>query len=223
MGGRSFMLATRMPMSRTGFDAWLGTPLPGLDAIDNPAAMWTGWAGQANQAGEPDWDLTAIADSPAAVAAIRDARGGTPLQLLAARAAHGVTLARHHDGALEVYLYDYHGDVYGTQTELLMLAGAGRFADESAPVMFWGGDVYPDLPLGGDLPLAVLLVDGAGARFVDRYPVDALIGRLRPVEAAFLTAAEAAGEPTDGDPGWDTATLLDAAVRDRIAVGRGGR
>lgn len=43
MGDRSFMLATRMPMSRDGFHEWLRTPLPGLDIIDNPAAMWTGW------------------------------------------------------------------------------------------------------------------------------------------------------------------------------------
>ncbi len=213
MGGRSFMVSTRMPMSRAGFDAWLGTPLPGLDAIANPAAMWTGWAADG---GEPDWDLTQIAGSPAAVAGIRDARASTPLRLLAARAAGGVTLARHRDGALEIYLYDYHGDEYGTQTDLLMLAGAGRFADEGAPVMSWGGDVYPDLPLGGDLPLAVLLVGAGGARFVDRYPVDALIGQLRPVEAAFLAAAETAGES------WDTAALLDPAVRDLLAAEHGG-
>ncbi|MEV4510329.1 hypothetical protein AB0K00_15345 [Dactylosporangium sp. NPDC049525] len=214
MGGRSYMLATRMPMSRAGFDAWLAAPLPGLDVIDNPAAMWTGWA---DDAGDPDWDLAEIAGYPAAVAAIRDARAGTPLRLLAARAAGGVTLARHHDGALEVYLYDYHADVYGTQTSLLMLAGAGRFAetDEATPVMYWGGNVYPDLPLGGDGPLAVLLVDRAGARFVDRYPLDALIGRLRPVEAVFVAAGEAAG----GEGDWDAATLLDPALRNHVAGG----
>ncbi|WP_327001964.1 hypothetical protein OHA72_43620 [Dactylosporangium sp. NBC_01737] len=211
MGGRSYMLATRMPMSRAGFDAWLATPLPGLDVIDNPAAMWTGWT----DADAPDWDLAAIADHPAAVAAIRDARTATPLRLLAARAAGGVTLARHHDGALEIYLYDYHADAYSTQTDLLMLAGAGRFAEEAAPVMYWGGNVYPDLPFGGDGPLAVLLVDRAGARFVDRYPLDALIGRLRPVEAVFVAAGEAAG----GEGDWDAGTLLDPAVRNHMADG----
>jgi hypothetical protein len=147
------------------------------------------------------------------VAGILTARAGTPLDRLAERAAGGMTLARHRDGALEVYLYDYHGDTYGTQTELLMLAGAARFADADAPVMFWGGDVYPDLPLGGDLPLAVLLVDRDGARFVDRYPLDALLTGLRPVEAVFVAAGEAAG----GEGDWDAETLLDPALRSHMA------
>jgi hypothetical protein len=203
------MLATRMPMSRAGFDAWLAAPLPGLDVIGNPGAMWAGWV---DDAGEPDWDLAELAGSPAAVTAIRADRAATPLRRLAARAAAGVTLARHHDGALEVYLYDYHGDVYGTQTDLLMLAGAGRFAEEGAAVMYWGGEVYPDLPLGGDRPLTVLLVEPGGARFVDRHPVGALIERLRPVEAAFLAVAGAAG----GEGGPDAATLLDPVVRGQL-------
>ncbi|GAA3220629.1 hypothetical protein GCM10010532_050420 [Dactylosporangium siamense] len=203
------MLATRMPMSRTGFEAWLDAPLPGLDIIENPAAMWTGWV---DDAGDPDWDLADLAGYPAAVTAIREARGSTPRRLLAARAAGGSTVARHHDGALELYLYDYHADTYGTQTSLLMLAGAGRHAEAGAatPVLHWGGDVYPDLPLGGDQPLAVLLVDRAGARFVDRYPVDALIERLRPVEAVFLAAGEAAG----GEGDWAAEGLVDPLIRD---------
>lgn len=200
-------------MSRAGFDAWLRTPLPGPDVIADPAAMWTGWA--ADGAGT-DWDLAGLAGYPAAVAGIREARAGTPLQRLAERTAQGVNVARHHDGALEVYLYDYHGDTYGTQTDLLMLAGAGRFAEEEAAVLHWGGDVYPDLPLGGDLPLAVLLVGPGGARFVDRFPVDALIARLRPLEAAFLAAVEASG---GADGTWDAEGLLDAAVRGHATGG----
>ncbi|MDG6106694.1 hypothetical protein Daura_29010 [Dactylosporangium aurantiacum] len=198
------MVAARIPMPRAGFDTWLRTPLPGPDAIANPAAMWTGWA--ADGAGT-DWDLTGLAGSPAAAAGIREARAGTPLQRLATRATRGVTVARHHDGALEVYLYDYHGDTYGTQTDLLMLAGAARFATADSPVLHWGGDVYPDLPLNGDPPLAVLLVGPSGARFVARFPLDAPITRLRPVEATFLAAAEASGDT------WDTEGLLDAAIR----------
>ncbi|MEV4134990.1 hypothetical protein AB0J72_22790 [Dactylosporangium sp. NPDC049742] len=210
MSGRSYMVATRMPMSRAGFDDWLVAPLPGLDVIANPAAMWTGWA--IDGAGT-DWDLADLAGYPAAVAGIRAARARTPLELLAARAAGGFTLARHRDDALEIYLYDYHGDVYSTQTDLLMLAGAGRFADAGAPVLHWGGDVYPDLPLGGDQPLAVLLVDRDGARFTDRHPVGALIESLRPVEAAFLAAAPVDGE----DAGWDPTDVLDPAIRDHVA------
>jgi hypothetical protein len=212
MGGRSFMLATRMPMSRGGFDEWLRTPLPVLDIILNPSAMYAGWA---SDGVDPDWDLTAIADYPAASAAIRADRGKTPLQLLAARAAQGFTLVRHHDDALEAYLYDYHGDPYSAQTELLMLAGAGRFAhgDIETPVMYWGGDVYPDLPLGGDPPLAVMVVGNTRAWFVGNYPIDTLIADLRSVETDFLAAAV-----DQGDEGfrWDSSEVLDPAVRAHV-------
>lgn len=161
--------------------------------------MWAGWA---NDGADLEWDPAADRDPP--------------LRRLAARAAAGYTLARHHDDALEIYLYDYHGDVPGTQEDLLMLAGAGRFADAGAPVMYWGGDVYPDLPLGGDRPLAILLVDRDGARFVDSYPVAALIERLRPVEAAFLAAVD-----DEGDGAWDSTHVLDAAIREQVPAADG--
>ncbi|WP_405644400.1 hypothetical protein [Streptomyces uncialis] len=187
MGARSFMLATRIPMSRDGFDAWLRTPLPGLGIIENPSAMYTGWAADG---ADPDWDMTALAAHyPQAVAGIRADRDKTPQQLLAARAARGDDLLRHRDEALEVYLYDYHGEETRTRTDLLMLAGAGRFAHPGteAPVMYWGGDIDPGLPMPGEVPLAVLLVTSTRARFVDTYPLDALIADLTPVEADFLT------------------------------------
>ena len=64
MGARSFMLATRTPMSRDGFDAWLRTPLPDLAVIDNPSAMYTGWA---LDGADPDWDLTGLGAGALAV------------------------------------------------------------------------------------------------------------------------------------------------------------
>ncbi|GGM55906.1 hypothetical protein GCM10007977_066970 [Dactylosporangium sucinum] len=188
------MVATRMPMTRAAFDEWLTTPLPGLDAIANPAQMWTGWLLDGET---PDWE----ADYPS----YQEERRSTPMRLLAGRAARGYTVARHHDGMLECYLYEYRLDVHQTQTELLMLAGAGRFADAEAPVMHWGGEVYPDLPIGGDLPLAVLLTGPSGARFVSSYPVDELIASLRPVEAAFLGA-------TDEEGGWYPDGTVDPAL-----------
>ncbi|MGW0659786.1 hypothetical protein [Streptodolium elevatio] len=204
------MLATRIPMERDGFDAWLAAPLPGLDAIADPRAMYAGWGADGSV---PDWDLTELADYPAAVAAIRADRERTPLELLAARAAGGFTLARHHDGALEIYLYDYHGESSTTHTELLMLAGAGRFArpGTESPVMFWGGDVDPGLPPRGHLPLVVMVVVGSGpARFVETYPVHELTDSLRTVEQAFLAAV------VEGDAesyGWDPSQVLDPAIR----------
>ncbi|GAA1362989.1 hypothetical protein [Catellatospora chokoriensis] len=208
MGGRSYMLATRMPMSREGFDAWLHTPLPGRDVITNPDEMWLGWA-TADMA--PDWELTAIAGSPAAVATYRASRTRTPLELLAARAAGGFTLARHHDGALEIYLYDYHADTHGTLTNLLMLAGAGRFADGNAetPVLYWGGDVHPGLPIDDRSVLSVLLVGRTAARFTARYPFPALTQRLLPVEEAFLGAVV---DPEGDEPGWDSSEVLDPSI-----------
>ena len=202
-------------MTRDGFDAWLAAPLPGLDIVENPSAMYTGWAVDGAAA---DWELTEIAGHPKAVAGIRADRGRTPLERLAARAARGFTLVRHRADALEVYLYDYHADGYGTQTDLLMLAGAGRFAapDAEAAVMYWGGNVDPGLPVRGDDPLAVLLVGDARApraRFVDRHPLDALVEELRPVETDFLAASVDHG---DESYGWDAAEVLDPAVRARI-------
>ena len=187
MGARSFMLATRIPMSRGGFDEWLHTPLPGLDIIENPSAMYAGWAGDG---AAPDWDLAeTAAHYPRAVAGIRADRDKTPVQLLAPRAAQGFNLLRHRDEALEVYLYDYHGEPTSTQTDLLMLAGAGRFAHPGteAPVMYWGGDIDPGLPMPGDEPLAIMLVTHTQARFVDTYPLDTLIANLTPIETDFLT------------------------------------
>jgi hypothetical protein len=81
MGARSFMPATRIPMPRDRFDAWLRTPLPRLDIIENPSAVYAGWA---DDGADPDWDLTGIAaHHPSAVAGIRADRARTPLHLLA--------------------------------------------------------------------------------------------------------------------------------------------
>lgn len=135
-----------------------------------------------------------------------------PQDLLAPRAARGFTLLRHRGEALEAYLYGYHGDETSTQTALLMLAGAGRFAHPATdtPVMYWGGDVHPGLPMNGDRPLAVLLVTGARSRFVATYPLDTLIADLTPVETDFL-AATAYGD--DENPDQSAPDLLDPALR----------
>ncbi|MEE1763868.1 hypothetical protein [Streptomyces sp. SP18BB07] len=214
MGARSFMLATRTPMSRDGFDTWLRTPLPDLDVIANPSAMYAGWA---LDGAEPDWDLTGVAaHCPSALAGLRTDRTKTPLALLAPRAAQGFTLLRHRDEALEVCPYDHHGDETGTLTSLLMPAGAGRLArpGTEAPVLYWGGDVHPGLPMPGDEPHAVMLVTPTGARFVDTYPLDTLIAALTPIETDFL-AATVPGD--DGNPAPDAPALLDPALRARPA------
>jgi hypothetical protein len=211
MGARSFMVAARIPMSRDSFDKWLITPLPGLSAIENPSAMYTGWA---REGADPDWGLEHC--HPEAATAIRAARDSTPLLLLSDRTTKGVTLARHHRDALEIYLYDYYEDVHSAQTELLMLAGAGRFARSGSetPVLYWGGEVYPGLPMGGDRPLAVMVVGDARARFVETCSLGTLIEDLRPVEADFL----AWEDPDQGGENvwWESSELLDPAVRAQV-------
>ena len=151
------------------------------------------------------------------MAAIRADRTRTPLGLLAPRAAQGLTLLRHRGEALEACLYDYHGEETSTQTALLMLAGAGRFAraGTETPVMYWGGDIHPGLPMNGDRPLAVMLVACARSRFVDTYPLDTLIAHLRPIETDFLTAT-AYGDDENPDPNApvpNAPDLLDPALR----------
>ncbi|GHJ47961.1 hypothetical protein Cs7R123_53030 [Catellatospora sp. TT07R-123] len=195
------MLAARIPMPRSGFEGWLDAPLPAVEVIANPDAMWTGWAADGAAA---DWDLAELAEYPGAVQTLLEERRRTARELLAQRVPNGC-VARHRDGALEIYLYDYHADSYRTRTELLMLAGAGRFADEGRhPVLHWGGNVYPDLPLAGDPPLSVLIVSRDGAAFTDRYPIEALIETLRPAEAAFLATFEG-----DGDAAPDLTGAVD--------------
>ncbi|MEU6223530.1 hypothetical protein [Streptomyces sp. NPDC047042] len=209
MGARSFMLATRIPMSRDGFDEWLHTPLPGLDIIENPSAMYAGWA---MDGAAPDWDLTdTAAHYPQAVAGIRADRDKTPLHLLTPRAAQGCDLLRHRDEALEAYLYDYYGEATSAQTHLLMLAGAGRFAHPctEAPVMYWGGDIDPGLPMPRDEPLAIMLVTHTRARFVGTHPLDTLIANLTPLETDFLTATAHSDDETPAQPSPD---LLDPAL-----------
>ncbi|WP_217185328.1 hypothetical protein [Streptomyces sp. AC495_CC817] len=79
--GRSFVHACDPDTDvADGFDAWLRTPLPDHGVIENPSAMYTGWALDGT---DPDWELNALADSPQAVAGIRAERSGTPLHLLA--------------------------------------------------------------------------------------------------------------------------------------------
>ncbi|MER7277142.1 hypothetical protein ABT369_22120 [Dactylosporangium sp. NPDC000244] len=183
MSGRSYMLAARMPMSREAFEAWLDEPAPGVEAIANPGAVWDEW-------------------TPAYASE-------TARERLAIRGAAGFALARHRDGVLELYLYDYYYSPGVAQSELLLLAAAGRRAEAESAVMFWGGNVYPDLPLGGDEPIAVLLTGPDGARFTDRYRLSALLEHLRPVETAFLAAAGAGDE----DATWNPDGMVDPALQ----------
>ncbi|WAU78508.1 hypothetical protein O1Q96_01380 (plasmid) [Streptomyces sp. Qhu-G9] len=86
----------------------------------------------------------------------------------------------------------------------------GRFVrpGTEAPVLYWGGDIHPGLPMPGDEPHAVMLATPTGARFVDTYPLATLIAAPTPIETDFL-AATAPGD--DGNPALDAPDLLDPA------------
>ncbi len=196
----TFVTAARITLSRKGFDAWLDTPVPAA-AIENPAAMFEGWY-WSDRAAPADWSDVAT--------------GVTPRDLVAARLADTETLTvlRHHEGALEAYLWTVGRTGAWEPTArqlLLMLAGAGAFKDDAAEdhVLFWE---EPAGTLPTDALLALLAVDRRGARFVGKRPLDALLAALEPAEAAFADLAEAVEEDEDGTQPLDPAYLDPAAL-----------
>ncbi|MFC4036970.1 hypothetical protein ACFO1B_00925 [Dactylosporangium siamense] len=183
----TFITAARITMPRKGFDAWLGTPLPPASTISNPASMFEGWYWSSREASST-WTSSAT----------------TPRDLLAERLTDPTTLTvvRHHDGALEAYLWTvgYSGAWEGpAQQLLLMLAGAGAFKDDDSMdhVLFWE-DAAGALPTRNeDALLALLAVDRQGARFIGRRPLADLLAGLSPVEEAFAELAEVLEESLD--------------------------
>ncbi|MFF5231647.1 hypothetical protein [Dactylosporangium sp. NPDC000521] len=176
----TFITAARIAMSREGFDTWLDAPVPPASRIENPAEMFAGWWWSDRT---PQWSTDAVVE--------------TPRSVLAARAAdpQALTVLRHHDGALEAYLWTVgHSGFWEppAQRLLLMLAGAAAFKtdDTEDHVLFWE-DAAGTLPSGNDPALISLLAVGRGsARFVGSRPLTDLLTRLAPVEEAFAELAE---------------------------------
>ncbi|WP_433053472.1 hypothetical protein [Dactylosporangium sp. CS-033363] len=187
----SFLVAGRLPMSRESFEQWLDAPLPGEPAIANPAAMFTGWY----------WDGQDAPGNWSAAARGRTVRGWLADRVEAACTGPSGTVLRHRDGALEVYLFDLGYWAPGVQAALLALAAARPSAESL--VLFWSetsGSLWkPD----GDGWLSALSVDESGARFVAGRDLTATVAGLRPVEAEFFAMAERIAEDEER---WDPRT-----------------
>ncbi|MFJ9249115.1 hypothetical protein [Streptomyces sp. NPDC101776] len=97
----------------------------------------------------------------------------------------------------------------------------GGLSADAGPVTYWGGDIHPGLPMPGDEPLAVLLVTSTRARFVDTYPLDALIANLMPVEADFLTATGFGEDEAPAQPSADLKSQIKGPVHDSTRAGLG--
>ncbi|MGI5176975.1 hypothetical protein ACQEVZ_11635 [Dactylosporangium sp. CA-152071] len=176
----TFITAARITMSREGFDTWMDAPVPPASRIENPSAMFAGWWWSDRT---PQWSTDADAETPRSVLA---ERADDPQTL---------TVLRHHDGALEAYLWTVgHSGFWEppAQQLLLMLAGAAavKTDDTEDHVLFWE-DAAGTLPTRDESALISLLAVGRdSARFVGRRPLADLLTRLAPVEEAFAELAE---------------------------------
>ncbi|MFC8531716.1 hypothetical protein [Nocardia sp. NPDC057227] len=202
----SFLLATRIPMTRESFERWLDTPIPAPAAIADPDAMFDGWF----------WDGKRAADAWRAATP-----GGTAREFFAecvAGAAAGSPVScvlTHEGGALQVYLCDLMGYLESfVHTALLAFVAAGALAadDGRHQVLFWA-ETAGNLP-GPEWPgwLAVLTVGRGGAHFVAEAELTAAIAGLRPVEERFGALVERMAESEeswDGEGEYGTAAPLD--------------
>ncbi|MFF3378059.1 hypothetical protein ACFYXF_34550 [Streptomyces sp. NPDC002680] len=189
----SFMVAARIPMSREGFEAWLGTPVPGLGRIANPADMFDGWLWNGRRA-DTEWNSVDAETTPREYFAERvdDA--------CSAKSSDGVLLYR--DGALEAYLFHLGYDEWSVHTALLVFAAAGEFKSEPGDdtVLFWAETGANLWPADADGWLAVLSVGRSEARFVDARDLTDVVAGLRPVESRFFEMVERLAEEEES---WD--------------------
>ncbi|WP_067828527.1 hypothetical protein [Actinomadura kijaniata] len=218
-----FMVATRIAMTREGFDRWLDTPAPGPDAIANPGGMFDGWFWDGRRA-DTAWRNAAVGVTPRDFFAERVGRtgSGTP----------EMSVLLYREGALEAYLFGLGYVEREVHTALLMFAAAGAFKTEPAPdaVLFWaetgGGLREPDWRGW----LAVLSVGKDLSRFTPAsgLPPAGLadpITALRPVEDRFFRLVECLGEEEEswdwesGEP-FTTTTPRDELFVDPEVLGR---
>jgi hypothetical protein len=173
------MVASRLVMSREAFDGWLTSPIPSTSAIVNAEEMFRGWF----------WDGKGPDPVSPAEWAVSETEL-TPSQLVAARVrpgSGGVSILRHRDGATEIYLQDIGYAADWIRCYLLMVAGAARFVDGTGdqPAVLWAETTGRLWPRPGSV-LALLTVSPAGARFVDRFPLDEAAAALTPLEDTYV-------------------------------------
>lgn len=201
-----FMLATRIPMTRDGFDRWLGTPAPGPSAIADPGTMFDGWFWDGRPA---DWSRAGAGVTPRAFfgGRVRGSCEGQPT----------MTVLLYRGGALEAYLFDLGHDEASVHTALLLFAAAGPFKSEPAEdaVLFWAetSGALGDPEWGGRL--AVLLVGTDGARFTPACDLTAPVTALRPAEDRFYDLVGRMAEEEETHEGaFRSSVPLDPAFTD---------
>ncbi|MEU8900527.1 hypothetical protein AB0C65_32005 [Nocardia sp. NPDC048505] len=180
----SFLLATRIPMSRKEFEQWLDTAAPEVAVVENPEAMFEGrfWDGQPARWQQAEVGVTAreyFAES-----------AGDP---------YSTCVLVHRDGALEAYLM-YFGfrepDIY---TALLLFAAAGQVAAAPATVLFWAETSGVLGTADWDGWLATLAVGPARARFSPDLDLVGVVDALRPVEERFFELVELLAEAEEAE------------------------
>ncbi|WP_157575162.1 hypothetical protein [Nocardia yamanashiensis] len=194
----SFMVAARIAMSRDGFEEWLDTPIPGVEVVGNPGAVFDGWFWD-GKASDSAWGRAETGVTPREFFRKRReiGRGGVPM----------VTVLVHRDEALHVYLFDIgyiESDVF---TAFLALAGAGRFKTAGAAdiALFWAETSGGLCGADWDGWLAALEVGRESARFVHGVDLGSTIEGLRVGESLFYEQLERglAGEERFD---WETVT-----------------
>ncbi|MFI5915670.1 hypothetical protein [Dactylosporangium sp. NPDC051541] len=195
----SFLVAARVPMSRTAFERWLDTPLPGRSAIANPDAMFDGWYWHGQSAPE-DWDEAAEG---------RTVREWLSERVEDACTSSSATILRYRDEAVEAYLFDV--GYYPAAVQAALLAFAATEPAREALVLFWaetGGSLWKPDDEGW---MAALEVAPTGARFVGRGDLTPTVAGLRRVEAEFFAMIERVAEDEER---WDP----DSQVEFRTSV-----
>ncbi|WTW98147.1 hypothetical protein OG216_34560 [Streptomycetaceae bacterium NBC_01309] len=208
----SFMLATRIPMTREGFEAWLDAPVSGVEVIENPGEMFTGWF----------WDGTDSADRWDRVEEDTTAREFFAECVEEACAGRPTTVVLgYREGALEAYLFDAGYDESSVHTALLLFAAAGRFRSEPGEdrVLFWAETNGALLKPSSDGWLAVLSVGRDGARFVGRVDLAETVAGLRAVEDRFYALIERMAEAEEG---WDGEGVFRTEVPRELVFVDGG-
>ncbi|MFD5625528.1 hypothetical protein [Streptomyces sp. NPDC127072] len=198
----SFMVAARIPMTRDGFEAWLGAPIPDASRIVNSADMFDGWFWDGRRA-DAEWDSVGAEMTPRDLFSerVEDSCSGEP--------SFGVLL--HRDGALEAYLFHLGYDKWSVHTAMLALAAAGEFKSEPAEdtVLFWaetGANLWAADDTGW---LAVLSIGKSEARFVDARDLTDVVADLKPVESRFFEMMQQMGPDTPRDPAFTDPSVLE--------------
>ncbi|MBL1077263.1 hypothetical protein JK358_22950 [Nocardia sp. 2] len=198
----SFLLATRIPMTRADFERWLDTPAPEPGEIANPGAVFDGWYWNGKA---PAWQHAETGITPREYLADCIDDGG-----------YGLTyIVGHRDGALEAYLMHFGFCESNIYTLLPMFAAAGKLSSDTEPstVLFWAETSGSLREADWQGWLSTLSVGPAGARFTPEVDLAAAIAGLRPAEQRFYDLVRELARVEESPEGADESAHLDRDPR----------